>query len=88
MALIAYCGIDCERCANYRKNENCLGCIIDQEMIEDCDIRQCCKEKRVAYCAECGGFPCEKMRNFYDGHPEYAYAEEIMNGMRKEKGLV
>ncbi|MBP0969381.1 MAG: DUF3795 domain-containing protein [Oscillospiraceae bacterium] len=89
MPPVGYCGIDCERCGNYLKGANCLGCRVDQEMISDCETRDCCKQKGVGYCGECGSFPCASMKQFYEEKPQYAYALEYMKEIariRSQKG--
>ncbi len=83
MHMTGYCGIDCERCGNYLKNANCLGCRVDQEMICDCDIRDCCKRQNIDFCGQCRDFPCEKMQQFYSGKPQYSYAKDAMAEMSK-----
>ena len=85
MPVIAYCGIDCERCGNHKKNMNCLGCRCDQDMIADCETRQCCKDKGIGSCAECAEFPCSSLAAFYAEHPKYAYAKENLEKIREQK---
>ena len=80
--MTGYCGINCENCGNYLKNANCLGCRVDQEMISDCDIRDCCKEKGVEYCGLCPDFSCEKIEMFYSGRSQYTYAKAAMIEMK------
>ncbi len=86
MPVIAFCGIDCERCGNYLKNMNCLGCRREEDMIADCDLRQCCKEKSINSCAECAEFPCGRITSFYIEHPKHAYARDNLEKIREQIG--
>ena len=62
---IGFCGWDCGPCRNYKKNLNCQGCRVDQEMISDCPIRACPAGKGIRYCSDCSDFPCAKLMEFY-----------------------
>ena len=35
----------------------------------NCQIRTCCKEKGYRTCAECGSYPCDKVKYIVDGYP-------------------
>lgn len=58
------CGLDCESCENRRDCE-CPGCAELEEghWAGDCDIRQCCENRRLAHCGLCPKFPCNMLRN-------------------------
>ena len=79
---IAYCGIDCQKCKNYKKNMNCAGCRHELELLEDCPTRICCSEKGFLHCSECNEFPCEELKCFYnDGNPLHLQAFETLKSL-------
>lgn len=53
----------CGTCPGCRKGPG-DGCI------EGCVIPACVRERGVAFCAECGVFPCEKARDFFAAYDE------------------
>ncbi len=66
---IAYCGIDCNTCKNYKQNANCQGCRVDETLLSDCFTIGCCREKNIDFCSQCATFPCTEMKEFYDSAP-------------------
>ncbi len=62
---IAYCGINCTECKNYRQNANCKSCREEELLIDDCTTKKCCVKKDIDFCSECKIFPCEQMQVFY-----------------------
>ena len=76
---IAYCGVDCSRCADHADG-TCPGCRqTDWQAGEACLPVACCRERGIAFCGACPGFPCGEMKEFYresESH-ERAYARMI-----------
>ncbi len=66
---IAYCGIDCNKCKNYKQNVNCQGCRVEEVLLSDCFTIPCCRAKNIEFCNQCDIFPCEKMKEFYESAP-------------------
>ena len=83
-SLIAYCGVDCSSCMDYR-SKTCPSCRATAWKADDlCMPVQCCREKQIDVCAFCNAFPCTDMAEFYeesDGHRE---AYRRMCTVRKE----
>ena len=66
----SYCGYDCAKCKNFKQNMNCAGCRNENDLISDCPTRICAAERGFLHCGECGEFPCEELKNFYNnGNP-------------------
>lgn len=64
--LIAYCGVDCSACADF-KNKICPSCRETEWKENDmCMPVQCCKDRGIEICAECSDFPCDQMEAFYE----------------------
>ncbi len=88
--LIAPCGLYCGECSAFQDG-SCGGCISRQGLClkytEICKIYDCCvEEKGLRTCCECGEFPCQKLKAFFDT-PEW-YNDVIGNLQKiKEKGL-
>ncbi len=65
---------------------NCDGCPSDSKRIvyycSICDIRKCAREKKLASCAKCSTYPCEKLTKFLAGAPE---AKKTLEAMRQGK---
>jgi|GEM_PF-1161571 len=71
-AKLAYCGIYCGGCSNYRENADCSGCRNETELLADCPTRSCAIEREVLFCGECSEFPCLMLKEFYgDGIPHH-----------------
>lgn len=49
----------------YPKDIVCHGCHTvsgdHNKFCKGCEIRQCCKDKKIKLCAECKSYPCEKV---------------------------
>ena len=52
----------------YPKDIVCHGCHTvsadHNKFGKGCDVRKCCKEKRVRLCAECEKFPCDRVNEY------------------------
>lgn len=73
---LAYCGIYCGGCLNYRENMDCAGCRAEEDLISDCPTKVCAEKKGFIHCGECDEFPCRHLNKFYeDGirHHKQAY---------------
>jgi hypothetical protein len=72
---LSYCGIDCNRCSNFKQNMNCAGCRNEKDMLSDCPTRFCAMGKKLLHCGECEDFPCGELNDFYnDGKPSHYQA--------------
>lgn len=89
---VAPCGVFCAACPSY--NKTCFGCSSDDKGQKrtskwNCKIRQCCYEKKLAYCAFCEDFPCplinKKLINSHEGDKRYEYRHEIKDNNEKIK---
>jgi len=53
---------------------NCDGCLADSERLFKycgvCEVRKCGKEKKVANCAYCDDYACDKLTEFFKMAPE------------------
>lgn len=67
---------------------NCDGCLSESKRLFahcfECEIRKCCREKKVLNCALCPDFPCRKISDFMALVPE---AESKLKEIRKKSGL-
>jgi len=63
-----YCGMPCALCTRYRTtgDSRCPGCSHDGYYTEPCKVHHCCKEKGIAHCGMCGGFPCVRLGKMGD----------------------
>ena len=64
---------------------NCSGCKSESGIFsgcELCDIRKCCREKKIATCAECIQYKaCEMINGFYS-IPSNSQAKENLDNLR------
>lgn len=65
--MIAPCGLNCAACyAHLRRKNTCAGCHApanaQQAYCARCAIRLCVQKKGLAFCFECGLFPCTLMK--------------------------
>jgi len=72
---LAFCGLYCGGCKNYKENYNCQGCRNEKEMVSDCPTKACAVARGLLHCGECNEFPCEELQIFYhDGVKHHAMA--------------
>lgn len=50
--LISACGLYCGTCRSFAKGK-CPGCSSQEKKAEWCAVRNCCRDKHIASCAEC-----------------------------------
>ena len=84
----AYCGVDCSACVDL-KSGTCPGC--RQTVWEGADIClpvACCRKKRIEFCGQCGSFPCEDMKAFYQESESHECAYRRMLSLRGEPPVV
>ena len=75
---IAYCGVDCFACADY-KTGVCPSCRLTEWDEDDlCMPVRCCREKGIEICGECAGFPCADMAAFYAESESHQRAYQTM----------
>ena len=83
--LIAYCGVDCEVCPDY-KNKVCPSC---RKTVwaegDECMPVACCHDKGISFCGECGLFPCPDMAEFYKESESHRLAYERMRILSEAK---
>ena len=65
--LFAPCGVNCMVCYKHcDAGTPCAGCLQDEKgkpaHCRKCKIKDCIREKRLAYCFECPGYPCPQIR--------------------------
>jgi len=69
------------------KPENvwCDGCLTEGERkcghTGECDVRACVVERKLANCAHCNDYACEKLTKFMEFVPE---VKEVLDGIRAE----
>jgi hypothetical protein len=65
---------------------NCDGCLSERGPLfsycEICEIRQCGMAKKVANCANCDQYACEKLEKFFNMAPEAKKRLEEIRGSR------
>lgn len=79
--LLAPCNYYCGNCTLYKKNK-CSGCRKETEKDKTegkvfCDIYACAKDKKLATCSDCKGYPCKK----YD---KGIFAESFIKWIREK----
>ncbi len=69
--------------AFYPKDINCQGCrslsADHNKFGKACEIRRCCKEKKVKICAECTEYPCAKIEELVPSDCEHRERLDEMN---------
>ena len=79
--MIAYCGVDCSECDDY-KNNKCPSCRLSEWTDDDiCRPVKCCIEKGIEFCSECDVFPCKDMKDFYEESESHREAFTRLVGM-------
>jgi hypothetical protein len=67
---------------------NCEGCLSQSKRLFshcfECEIRKCCREKKVANCAGCPEFPCQKISDFMAMVPQ---AKAKLEELRKNQSF-
>ena len=83
---IAYCGVDCGVCGDYTAG-TCPGCRKSVWPAKDpCPPVGCCGRREISCCGECGDFPCEMMRGFYEESESHRAAGERMRQWHSAAG--
>lgn len=66
------------------ENIDCDGCPSDGPRLfhhcNECEIRACAREKKLAHCAACPEYACKKLQDFFAMVPP---ARETLDGLRK-----
>jgi hypothetical protein len=67
------------------ENVWCDGCLTDGERkcghCAECEIRSCVMGRGFATCAECGDYPCDKIKGFFEMVP---HAKKTLDALRGE----
>ncbi len=72
MSNYSICGIDCDKCKFYLE-QTCRGCRKMEGKIfwGECELYQCCFQKKKKHCGQCEQFPCAKLKEWATGeNPE------------------
>ena len=84
--LIAYCGVDCSSCPDYR-NGKCPSCRRSTWAEGDaCMPVSCCNERSITTCGFCDLFPCDSMAEFYDESDSHREAYHRMRALKERLG--
>lgn len=80
--LFAPCGINCMVCSRHCGQETpCAGCLGSDlgkaELCRKCKIKNCVKERGLAYCYECPDYPC-KLINLLEKSYQVRYHASLM----------
>ena len=82
MNQIAYCGVNCAECPDFRSGQ-CPNCRkTDGLEAGACAPVACCRARGFGSCGECPDFPCELMKGFYEESEGHLRALERMNRVR------
>ena len=84
--MLAPCGMNCMVCylhvGTRKLGKRCPGCFSGDDgtpkHCRTCRIKDCTKAKDVAYCYECGEFPCKLVKNLEKSY-NTRYNESIVN---------
>ena len=70
-SLIAFCGAYCGVC-EWKEKVGCKGCKASGGTMfwGECNKAQCCIEKNLEHCGECGDMPCQMLQELFDD-PEH-----------------
>gem|GEM_PF-727297 len=89
----AACGLYCGACESYLKGvgappsqAECLGCWSDRKPPaygQNCQVRACCRNRKIKSCGECHDFPCPTIRKFLAGGARYELREKNLMEIRK-----
>ncbi len=83
--LIAYCGVNCAECTDY-KCHMCEGCkATEWEEGNTCMPVDCCRKRNIPFCAKCYEFPCEDMKAFYEESETHREAFKLMCEIKKKQ---
>ena len=66
------CGLCCDTCS-FKQSHNCEGCIAlgGKPFWGECPVAQCCQDKGLVHCGQCGELPCDTLREFSCGDDEH-----------------
>ena len=80
-SFIAYCGVDCSACVDF-KTVKCLSC--RETVWEDgdqCMPVACCEKRGIHFCGQCAVFPCDDIKSFYSESESHEKAYEFMRSV-------
>ena len=67
-SMLAPCGLNCTLCYRHVGKNPCPGCRArvsePEKYIRKCVMRACTAEQGLNLCAECGRFPCARVKSF------------------------
>lgn len=93
LQMFAPCGMNCMVCYKHCYTKKpCEGCLCGDngkpEHCRKCKIRDCVQEKGIAYCFECGEYPCKQIKNLEKSYRTRYEASLMENSVFvKENGL-
>ncbi|MGD8719459.1 MAG: DUF3795 domain-containing protein [Candidatus Zixiibacteriota bacterium] len=72
---------DAESAAYTAEQLSCRGCRTDVVAFFclDCEMRSCAQERGVAFCSDCGDYPCEYVREFQAD--KYAHHSAVLKNL-------
>ncbi len=71
-------GVDCFTCTDYTEGK-CPSCRDTQWQENDiCQPVKCCRDRKIEVCGQCGEFPCDMMKEFYEESESHREAGERM----------
>lgn len=89
----AACGLYCGACESYLRGvgappsqAECLGCWSLRKPPSygpNCQVRACCRGRKIRTCGECPDFPCPTIRKFFAGGARYELREKYLLEIRK-----
>ncbi len=83
--MTAFCGVDCAQCTDYTGGR-CPSCRETEWKDGDvCMPVSCCREKGIAFCGLCDGFPCLDMAEFYEESESHRAAYRRMCALKEER---
>ena len=86
-AHIAYCGVDCAVCPDYRDGK-CPDCRRTRwPEGEICAPAACCGTKGIAWCGQCSDFPCGDMAAFYAKSESHRLAKRRMDALGRLRSV-
>ncbi len=95
VSLFAACGLYCGACESLHRSMEakqssaiqCLGCWSNEKPPaygEKCQVRSCCKKRKIKTCGECDDFPCPTIQTFFTGGPRYELREKYLWQINKD----
>lgn len=91
--MFAPCGMNCMVCYKHcYSKKSCAGCLAGDlgkpEHCRKCKIKDCAKDKGIAYCYECTEFPCKQIKTLEKSYKTRYGASIIQSSITvKDSGI-